>query len=70
MKKLSTQLSEPWMTERLEAPTLLKRVRDNITNILPNPDVQSSRDNEEEPPAKKRRYYSFCSSKKKKECQR
>lgn len=65
MKKLSTQLSEPWMTERLEAPTLPKRVRDNIINILPDPVIQNSADDEEEPPAKKRRYCAFCTSKKK-----
>ncbi|CAK1596514.1 unnamed protein product [Parnassius mnemosyne] len=65
MKKLSAQLSESWMKERLEAPTLPKHVRDNIANILPKPVVQNDTDNEEEPPAKKRRYCTFCTNKKK-----
>lgn len=64
MKMLSTQLSEPWMKERLVAPTLPKRVRDNIENILQKPAEQNSR-NEEEPPAKKRRYCALCTNKKK-----
>lgn len=34
MKKLSTDLTVPWMQKRLEAPTLKRTLRDNITNIL------------------------------------
>lgn len=65
MKKLSTELSTPWMKSRLEIPTLPRRLRENIENILPQPNVQVSEEAGEEPPAKIRRYCSLCTTKKK-----
>lgn len=64
MKKLSIELTTPWMTQRLEAPTLPRHVRSNIEIVLPKPTAQAPMDEEEEPPAKKRRYCSYCISKK------
>lgn len=69
MKKLSTQVTTPWMMNRLEAPTLPRHVRGNIENIIPKPVAQDPTNDEEETSAKKRRYCSYCTSKKK-ECQR
>lgn len=43
---LSIQLTEPWMTKRLEAPTLPNHVRDNIENILPKAMEQMSTEDE------------------------
>lgn len=65
MKKLSTQLTIPWMTNRLEAPTLPRHLRDNIENSLPRPIEQASVAIGDEPLAKKRRYCCYCTSKKK-----
>lgn len=65
MKKLSTQLTTPWMSKRLEAPTLPRHVRENIENILPKPAVQAPTGDDEEPLAKIRRYCGYCKSKKK-----
>ncbi|CAH2087762.1 unnamed protein product [Euphydryas editha] len=47
MKKLSTVLTTPWITKRLEAPTLPRHVRSNIELVLPKPTVQASIDEEE-----------------------
>lgn len=65
MKKLSTELSTPWMRSRLEIPTLSRRLRENIENILPQTNQEASQEAEEEPPAKVRRYCSLCTTKKK-----
>ncbi|CAB3262494.1 unnamed protein product [Arctia plantaginis] len=35
MKRVSTKLSKPWMRSRLAIPTLSRRLRENIENILP-----------------------------------
>lgn len=56
MKKLSTELVTPWMTKILEAPTLSRRVRDNIESILPQPTEQTSVASGDDSLAKKRRY--------------
>lgn len=62
MKKLSTDLTTPWMQERLQAPT--RTLRDNITNVLKNV-VQPSPENiSDEPELKKQHYCGFCSYKK------
>jgi hypothetical protein len=63
MKNLSTQLTEQWMAQRLEAPTLPRHVRANIDNIIPRAAALASIDDEEEPPFKKRRYCTYCTSK-------
>lgn len=65
MKKLSTELSLPWMKSRLEIPNLSRRLREDIENILPQTTQEVSVEAEEEPPAKIRRYCSLCTSKKK-----
>ncbi|CAB3248366.1 unnamed protein product [Arctia plantaginis] len=52
MKRLSTELSKPWMRSRLEIPTLSRRLRENIENILPQTNQEASQETEEEPPAK------------------
>lgn len=61
MKKLSTELTTPWMQKRLEAPTLKRTLRDNITSILKSITETSC----DEPESKTRRYCGFCSYKKK-----
>ncbi|CAB3250198.1 unnamed protein product [Arctia plantaginis] len=65
MKRLSTELSKPSMRSRLEIPTLSRRLRENIENILPQTNQEASQETEEEPPAKVRRYYNLCTTKKK-----
>lgn len=65
MKTLSTPLITPWMSKRLEAPTLPRHVRENIENILPKPAVHAPTDDDEEPPAKIRRYCGYSKFKKK-----
>ncbi|XP_067624247.1 piggyBac transposable element-derived protein 4-like [Eurosta solidaginis] len=64
MKQLSTDLMKPWMEERLQGPTLIRSVRDNIGTILG--DHTSTHDNSqsEESEPKKRKYCCFCSYKK------
>nr|ADV17599.1 transposase [Agrotis ipsilon] len=64
MKNLSTDLTTPWMQERLKAPTLKRTLRDNITNVLKNVVPPSPANNSEEPGPKKRSYCGFCSYKK------
>lgn len=64
MKKLSTDLTRPWMQQRLEAPTLKRSVRDNITNILQKEPQPLPENTTEEPEPKKRRYCGYCSYKK------
>lgn len=65
MKKLSEQLTAPWMNKRLDAPSLPRHVRSKIENIMIQPTTESQGDTEDEPPVKKRRYCSYCSCKKK-----
>lgn len=65
MKKLSTDLSTPWMTRRLEIPTLQRHLKENIKNILPQTKQNVLEEANEEPPAKIRRYCSLCTKKKK-----
>lgn len=64
MKKLSTDLTAPWMQKRLEAPTLKRTLRDNITNVLKNVVPATPENSNDEPEPKKRRYCGFCSYKK------
>lgn len=64
MKQLSTDLVTPWMEKRLEAPTLIKSLRGNISQILVNPTAPSYENRQEEPELKKRKYCAFCSYKK------
>lgn len=52
------------MQKRLEAPTLKRTVRDNITNVLKNKVPTSLVCTNQEPEPKKRRYCGFCSYKK------
>lgn len=40
IKKPSSQPTTAWMIKRLDAPTLPRRVRDNIENIIPKPNEQ------------------------------
>lgn len=63
MKKLSTDLSLPWMEKRLEMPTLKRSVRQNIEILLPKANANSGQVQQEEPPVKKKRYCSYCPSK-------
>lgn len=65
MKKLSTELTAPWMQRRLEAPTLQKNLRNNITNILKTTPQTLRETLSDEPEPKKRRYCGYCSYKKK-----
>lgn len=67
MKQLSTDLVTPWMERRLEAPTLKRSLRENISQILVKPTDSSNEHREEEPEPKKRKYCAFCSYKKR-EC--
>lgn len=70
MKKLSTQLTQQWMTQRLEAPTLPRRfVRSNIDNILPRSPALASADDEGEPPGKKGNI-AATARRKRRECQK
>nr|XP_026483165.1 uncharacterized protein LOC113391418 [Vanessa tameamea] len=55
MKKLSTELTAAWMETRLEIPTLPRRSRESIENILPQTNREMSEEADEEPPAKIRR---------------
>lgn len=64
MKQLSTDLITPWMEKRLEAPTLKKSLRGNISQILVNPTDLDNGNREEELEPKKRKCCAFCSYKK------
>ncbi|XP_055920499.1 piggyBac transposable element-derived protein 4-like [Eupeodes corollae] len=52
MKKLSSDLSAPWMRSRMEVPTLTRRLKENIQKILPQTSQEGSEEADDEPPAK------------------
>lgn len=64
MKKLSADLTKPWMETRVEVTTLKRSVREHISLILDKP-LSLDNDTEDESEPKKRKYCSFCSYKKK-----
>lgn len=64
MKKLNTQLTEPWMKIRLLTPTLKRSARSAIEAALPKSDGNEAVDEQNEPEPKKRRYCDLCTSKK------
>nr|ABZ85926.1 transposase [Macdunnoughia crassisigna] len=63
MRNLYMSLTSSFMRKRLEAPTLKRYLRDNISNILPNEVPGTSDDSTEEPVTKKRTYCTYCPSK-------
>lgn len=63
MKNLSMALTSPFMSKRLETPTLKRYLRDNIANMLPKDVPSPSQEMTEEPVAKKRIYCTYCPSK-------
>ncbi|XP_045763663.1 piggyBac transposable element-derived protein 4-like [Maniola jurtina] len=65
MKKLSTELTTPWMQKRLEAPTLKRTLRESIASILNTEAQPITQSSSGEPEPKKRRYCGFCYYKKK-----
>ncbi|XP_045450544.1 piggyBac transposable element-derived protein 4-like [Melitaea cinxia] len=64
IKKISTELTTPWMQQRLEAPTLKRSVRENIMNVIQNEPQPVPEDVPEQPEPKKRRNCGYCSYKK------
>lgn len=63
MRNLYMSLTSSFMRKRLEAPTLKRYLRDNISNILPKEVPGTSDDSTEEPVMKKRTYCTYCPSK-------